>query len=373
MADVSIIVPIYNDEKYLEDCLNSLINQTLKSIEIICVDDGSTDSSLEILKRYEKIDSRIIVLQQSNQGAGVARNNGLKIAKGEYLLFLDSDDVFELNMSELMFNIAKERDLEILVCSSNRFDTNTGQTEETSWTIGRQWIPNERPFSSQSVKSHFFDIFIWWPWDKLYKKSYIDSLGISFQNLRTTNDLFFVCTAVIMADRVDYIDDVLVHQRRSVTTSLSVTREKSWDNFYKALILLKDYLKVNNIYKRFEQDFVNYCLNFSLWHLNTLRGYSYYLLYNALRRNWFKELDIIGHDRDYYYSEASYKQFNNIMNNDIGEIWSSRIIELEQQLKASNQRIKDLEFERDSLLNSISFKVGRNITWLPRKIRDRLK
>lgn len=394
MLDVSVIVPIYNDEKYLEECLDSLINQTLKNIEIICVDDGSTDSSLEILKKYAEHDNRIIVLQQSNQGAGVARNNGLAIAKGEYLFFLDSDDVFELNMCELMLNNARAHNLDVLVCRSNRFDTNSGVIEKTPWTINKQLIPENRPFNSQDIQSQFFDIFIWWPWDKIYKKSYIDSLDIAFQSLRTTNDLFFVCVAVIMAKRIDYIDDILVHQRRSVITSLSVTREKSWDNFFKALVKLEQYLKEHNMYNRFKQDFINYSLKFSLWHLNTLKGYSYYLLYRALRETWFEKLSIINQKSEYFYSNDNYIQFKNIMNNDIGEIWSLKLIDLEQQFedvkkklidsekeieilkrqfRLSEERVRNLEYERDSLLKSVSFRVGRNITWLPRKVRDLIK
>ena len=89
---VSVIIPVYNVEKYLRECIDSILNQTLHELELICVDDGSTDGSLEILQAYEKKDNRVTVLTQHNQGAGAARNKGLQIAKGEYLSFLDADD-----------------------------------------------------------------------------------------------------------------------------------------------------------------------------------------------------------------------------------------------------------------------------------------
>lgn len=89
---VSVIIPVYNSAQYLTKCIESMLNQTLKEIEIICVDDGSTDESLAIIKNYKKLDSRIKILTQENKYAGVARNNGMRIAKGEYLFFLDSDD-----------------------------------------------------------------------------------------------------------------------------------------------------------------------------------------------------------------------------------------------------------------------------------------
>ena len=100
MVKISVIVPVYNVEKYLKKCLNSLINQTLNDIEIICVDDGSTDSSIEILKEFELKDDRIIVISQKNEGAATSRNKGINLAKGEYISFVDSDDWLELDAFE---------------------------------------------------------------------------------------------------------------------------------------------------------------------------------------------------------------------------------------------------------------------------------
>ena len=101
---ISIIIPCYNIEKYLNKCLMSLFDQTFKDFEIICIDDGSSDDTLNILNKYAKEHSNLRVITQTNQYAGVARNNGMKYAKGEYLLFLDGDDFFELNMLEKLYN-----------------------------------------------------------------------------------------------------------------------------------------------------------------------------------------------------------------------------------------------------------------------------
>lgn len=100
MAKISIIVPVYNTEKFLEKCLNSLINQTLKDIEIICINDGSTDKSLQILEKFANKDKRIQIINQTNSGLSVARNIGIKKAKGEYIGFVDSDDWVDLNFFE---------------------------------------------------------------------------------------------------------------------------------------------------------------------------------------------------------------------------------------------------------------------------------
>ena len=120
MIKVSIIVPVYNVEKYLRRCLDSLINQTLRDIEIITIDDGSTDSCLSILREYEKLDSRIKILTQENAKQGAARNRGLEIATGEFITFVDSDDWLELDYCELLYNAAQKYNVNIAASSTTR-------------------------------------------------------------------------------------------------------------------------------------------------------------------------------------------------------------------------------------------------------------
>ena len=120
---VSVILPVYNVEKYLKQCLDTIVGQTLKEIEILCVDDGSTDDSVQILKEYEQKDHRIKVLSQKNAGAGAARNLGLRHASGKYLSFLDSDDFFEPDMLETAYEQAERYQAEMVVFRSNQYLT----------------------------------------------------------------------------------------------------------------------------------------------------------------------------------------------------------------------------------------------------------
>ncbi len=115
MIKVSVIVPVYNTAKFLERCLNSLINQTLKDIEIICVNDGSKDNSLELLEEFAKKDSRIVIINQENAGLSAARNSGMEVVKGEYIGFVDSDDWVDLNFFEKLYDAAKKYDCDIAV------------------------------------------------------------------------------------------------------------------------------------------------------------------------------------------------------------------------------------------------------------------
>ena len=114
MVKISVIIPVYNNEKHLGECLDSVSNQTLDDIEIICINDGSTDSSLEILNEYST-DKRITIITQTNQGSAIARNKGLDIAQGEYIGFLDADDIYINRQSlEIMFDAAKKHDASMI-------------------------------------------------------------------------------------------------------------------------------------------------------------------------------------------------------------------------------------------------------------------
>ncbi|MCR5543130.1 MAG: glycosyltransferase, partial [Eubacterium sp.] len=146
MVKVSAILPIYNAEGFLRQTLDCLINQTLKEIEIICVDDGSKDNSYEIIKEYSEKYDNVIGITQENAGAGAARNKGLSVAKGEYLSFLDADDFFETNMLELAYNHAKKYDSDITVFNSNQYFEETGEYKDINWVVRYNKIPPYNPF-----------------------------------------------------------------------------------------------------------------------------------------------------------------------------------------------------------------------------------
>ncbi len=429
---VSVIIPVYNTEKFLKECLDSVLNQSIKEIEIICVDDGSTDSSIDILADYAKKDERVVVLRQHNQYAGVARNNGMEIAKGEYLSFIDSDDILEENMLERMYSYCKEYDLDVVVCRSDRFDDKTKEVEKLAYSIKVNLLPKEKVFSGQDIEKDFFYAFIGWPWDKLYKRDYIRNLNIKFQALRTNNDLYFVYLVVLMAKRLSYIDDILIHNRGNEDSSLTSTRERSWDNFYLALLEVRKFLLEHNLYERYERDFVNYCLRLSFFNLNTLKGESNCRLYDILRNKWYEELKVAGRSEEYFYDKANYARLCSILEEDLETHLinslegtkdklrnaEKKLADVKKKLKDSDKKLKDtdvrlkttekkltdtnkelkdtgvrlkaaekkltdtnkklkdtenklqksLSREKD-LKNSVSFRIGRAITWGPRKVR----
>lgn len=312
---VSVIIPVYNVEKYLRQNLESVANQTLKEIEIICIDDGSTDSSYEIVKEFAEKDSRFIPVQQPNSGAGAARNNGLRRAKGKYLSFLDSDDFFDEHMLEEAYNKAEETSADFVVFSSDQYYDESKEFKNVPWTLRYAELPPYQPFGRRAMTDNIFKVFVGWAWDKLYNRQWVLDNNLWFQEQRTSNDMLFVFSAIAIAKRIAYVEKgkILAHQRRDSSDSLSKTREKSWDCFYKALLALRERLKTEGIYNEVEKDYINYALHFSLWNLNTIAQPTYDKLCEKLTSEWWAELGIADKGKEYFYNKKEFEQFEKLM------------------------------------------------------------
>ena len=308
-VEISVIVPVYNSERYLRQCLDSIVNQTFKDLEIICVNDGSKDSSAKILEEYASIDDRFVIINQENGGAGKARNTGLKSARGKYLSFLDSDDFFEPTMLEKAHEKIEKDDSDFVVYRSDRYITKNDDYVNVIYTIIPTAIPPYSPFSYRQLTENVFKAFVGWAWDKLYRKSFVLEHELYFQEQRTTNDMLFVYSALIVAKKISVIDEVLAHQRVDAHGSLSQTREKSWFCFYDALIALRDRIEKEGLMWELERDFINYSLHFSLWHYRTLAKKTRPLLKEKLVGEWFENLKIKGKPEEYFYNKAEYKEY----------------------------------------------------------------
>lgn len=311
---VSVIIPVYNVEKYLKQNLKSITQQTLKEIEIICVDDGSTDSSYKIIEEFAVNDSRVIPVKQTNGGAGAARNNGLRRARGKYLSFLDSDDFFEPNMLEEAYKKAEETKADFVVFNSDQYYEDSNEYKSVPWVVRYAELPPYQPFGRRAMTDNIFKVFVGWAWDKLYNRKWVLENDLWFQEQRTSNDMLFVFSSIAIAKKIAYVekDKILVHQRRNNKSSLSNTREKSWDCFYNALCALRDRLKAEGIYKELEKDYINYALHFALWNLNTLAEPTHQKLFDKLKDEWWKDLGVEGKDKDYFYSKKEFEQYEKL-------------------------------------------------------------
>lgn len=305
---VSVIIPVYNAEEFIRETLDSLLEQTISDYEIICVNDGSTDGTLDVLHEYEKKNEQIRVIDQPNQGAAVARNRGMEEALGAYLSILDSDDLFEPNMLERLHSTACENDADIVVCRCDDFETTASERRPYPSSIRSDLLPGEQPFSAEDVEKDIFKLFIGWSWDKLFKTSFVVENCLRFQPLRTSNDMYFVFSALVRAQRIVTVDDVLIHHRRGIG-GLSETREKSWFCFRDALLQIKHQLQEWGIYERYEQDYINYCLHASLWNYDTLAEPTKNHLREKLVQEWFDEFGISDKLPEYFYNKREYQKY----------------------------------------------------------------
>jgi len=408
---VSVVLPVYNVGNYLEQCLRSLLDQTLQEIEIICVDDGSTDNSLEILMEYQKKDRRIQIIQQENHGAGAARNAGMAIAQGQFLSFVDSDDYFDKDMLKLAYDKAVATNADVCIYKAFFYDNETGKISECSYSVKEKNLPQYNVFSRMQISANLFESIMGWAWDKLYRRSFILNQGLQFQEQRTTNDMYFVYISLFKAGHITLLNKRLYYQRRNVKTSLSNTRELSWQCFYFALMKIKNELKKMDIYEEYKQDFINYALHSCLWNFNSLREPYAEQLFHKLREEWFRELEISSYDETYYTNKEEYDEYKEIIQIPLEEpqayhsyqinYWKHKYenkeVRMDMQVKISDKetltveqmkekllwnRAKRLEMDKrmrssgdaeyclNEIRNSFSYKIAMMITWIPRKLRQ---
>lgn len=217
---VSIIIPVYNMEKYLEECLDSVTNQTYRNLQIILVNDGSKDKSLEIMKEYAKKDNRIICISQENAGPGMARNKGLEYAEGKYISFIDGDDTVTPDFIEKLITIIKEDDL-YSYCGVNVDGKNTFLTQEENSLFIRQGCCN-----------------------KLYNAKYLKNT--KFTNHKFAEDLIFNYKLSFLSSNISYIEEPLYYYRRN-ESSISNTWSNKYQEIFNSIDNIVNYKNINEL------------------------------------------------------------------------------------------------------------------------------
>lgn len=305
---VSIIVPVYNVEAYIEQGLDSLLNQSMKHIEIIAVDDGSTDHSLEILKRYENEDKRVRVFTQKNRFAGAARNLGLANAKGEYIIFLDSDDFFAKNLAKDAYYTAKMNDADVVLFGAKHYHNVTGEYKEAKWLLNAHLAPQKQPFNYKDCPSELYRITTPCPWTKMFRREFILKSGLKFQNLQNSNDLFFTYVALAMAERIVTLDKQLVYYRIGLENNLQTSKKKNPLCFYEAYKAWHDKLLELGLMDELRQSYVNITLAGCLYNLRSISDpTAKAVIFEKLKNEAFEALEVSGHEESYYYEKNNYE------------------------------------------------------------------
>lgn len=277
---VSIIVPIYNVESYIGKCLLSIINQDYKNLEIICINDGSTDNSEDVVLKYQKKDKRLIYIKKENGGLSSARNKGIEIATGEFICFIDSDDWIELNFVSKMVANLKKNDADITVCNI-KFVYSNGDEKNTPFKIKNNMELNTKEalielFKGNMLQNHAVN--------KLYKLSLFKENKISFPNGKIYEDVFTTYKLFAASKKIYVFNDYLYYylQQREGSILTNKFTEKKLDLLDGIIEICKDESLNKYNLKNYIQVF----------YIKQLIGFFYHIfpLYNKESKKYFKKI-----------------------------------------------------------------------------------
>lgn len=258
---ISVIIPVYNVEDYLHVCINSVLKQTYQDFEIICIDDASTDSSLDILEYFAQKDSRVKVLKNdSRKGAGFSRNRGLEIAQGEYISFLDGDDWFSPNAFEILVEKAKKDKLDLLIFKCVVFyeDPHEFGMEEYYDMEFMNRFDNKVFNHFDLDKTKLFKISNA-PWNKLYRKLFLDENNIRFPNedlIFEDNPFFY--KAITSARRASILNLYLHNRRRRPNSVMTLTNERLFDAIDVSYLIFDVFLENYQLYQYYKKEVLTY-------------------------------------------------------------------------------------------------------------------
>ena len=255
---LSIVAAVYNLQDYLPRCLDALVNQTMKDIEILCVDDGSTDKAPQIIEEYQKkYPEKVKVFHKENGGEFTTRNYGLERAKGEYVTFVDTDDYVEPDWAEKLYNAAKENDADLAICGFERIDLVTNKVIAINMTGFGSAVKEINP------KDDYLLFINPAPWNKVYKREKIEDL--KFLPFRGFNDTLFLASCYTRIKKIAFIPDVLYHYYLRYDSQIHSINEQDVNNLKKYLLEVKTlYIKSN----KYEE--MKYMLDtFAFLHLGT--------------------------------------------------------------------------------------------------------
>lgn len=310
LCEISVIIPVYNIQQHLRECLDSVLGQSYPHLQVICVDDGSTDESPAILAQYAQKDNRVQVIRQQNAGPGAARNTGLEAATGEYVIFLDSDDWFEPDFLEKMVDTAVREGADVAICRAVEFDTNSGRELPSEWMMKKQYLPGKLAFAPQEMADHLFQFTYGMPWDKFYRRELLTTSGIRYPALKNSEDLAFVYPTLLATKRIAVVDEVLIHHRINRMASVSNSRCGQPEAPYEAFQIVKEYLEQHQLMDTYRRSFLNWAMEFLVWHISNMSQRDIQKQYlNTLRHQWLPQLHFEEHPASYYESKSCYAKY----------------------------------------------------------------
>ena len=342
---VTIALPVYNVEKYIRECLDSVINQTMKDIEIICVNDASEDRSMDIVREYAEKDSRFVIINKAHEGLSVSRNISIDAARGEYIYFLDCDDYIASNTLELLYSTASSHDLDILYFDGLAvFEKESFKTQQMYETVYIKKCPRSGVLTGQQLLTHF-TIKNYKPHMcmQFFKLKFLRDTGIRCHPGIIHQDELFTSMSIAVADRVQYIKDILYYRRLRANSTITALDRKL--SFYSIMTVITEFVRFMDTVSFGTAAKNIFVLKMKTWLDRAATSYCY--IQDKVDINAMFSGDKLKH---YIFFTAVLPHI-------------PRKMQLYNKAKSEAEYIK----------GSISFKIGRIITCLPRKINEWVK
>ena len=371
---VTIIIPVFNPGSLLYKCLESVANQSLRDIEIICVNDGSTDNSAEVLDRYSEFDSRFKIFHQKNQGAGIARNKGIQESTGDYIIFLDSDDWVEVDMCEKLYNHAEKLNSDVVIFDA-LWHTLDGRISKFSYFNEFNEDYNTFSFDYHFIKNKVMVGSLGVIWSKFYKSSFIKNNDLKFPRHKIYNDVEFYFKTTLLSKNMSYFPKTFYHYIRLGQPSLQTSFRKGEDEliWFEVLDGLYKFFIEYKLMDEFRLDFINYCMYYTMGKLNNIED-RFQLIFLDKFKKFFnmlnptiEEFDELKSKQLTYYSPITVEYmplYDSIMSDDIQ---TYKLYLLELKLKDAKDKLENKldEFNDDfyeSLRESfINFKLDSDV------------
>lgn len=363
---VSLIIPVYNAEEFLDESINSLLNQTLKDIELVCVNDGSKDNSLSMLENFSKIDNRIKIIDQENQGCGAARNKALDNANGDYVYFFDPDDYLVPDALEKLYEnaISNNSDFVIFKIASFR-DGEPINYDEPGFEFEKIFNDvdfNNFTFNYRAIKRHVL-LSSFAPWTKFYKKEFLDKYDdFRFHINVAFDDVPFHVQSMLRAKRISYVPEFFYHYRLSNPNSVNNTASNAPDIF-KIVDYVENFLKNENFFDEFREDFIIFKITQLSMYISSSLSEDYF----KMVKSSVNEMNFL--DSDAYVSiikrNNALRRYNAIINSNSIREYELNLANNGDNLKIYNDNVYINEIERIrneiSVLSAFSDNLADNL------------
>lgn len=290
---VSIVVPVYNGELYIEAGLKAILQQSYRNIEVIALDDGSKDGSYEIMQALAATDDRLKVFHQENQGAGITRNEGLKKAKGKYIAFWDSDDSFEQTAIEKCVEQAESFNSDIVVYKAMTYNCQTGKRAFLNDGLDALEQRGRTSLEPKELAEELFNSLLIQIWNKLYRRAFLMENQVAFQGIARSNDVLFTVQALCSAGKLSFINEVLVYYKVGDDQGLHAGNDKTPLCFYEALLASRNFLERKQLEKSYGKSFNRLAIDIIFYNLTVLKtGQARQLVIKKLRQEGLKQLGL---------------------------------------------------------------------------------